>query len=97
MKHNYDWYSLIQQQEESKENMKEFCVNRNLPYQTFRHHKNNILNEEHSEVLSIVPITCVNDDQMNYIAFDIDNHHLRFPSSNDDTTLERVMKAILAQ
>lgn len=42
--YDYDWEKLIEQQKQSGMNMKAFCKEHQLPYQTFKSHKNTLLN-----------------------------------------------------
>lgn len=88
-KYNYDWEKLHDEQQQSGMNMRKFCREYNIPYQSFKNHK--YQNKKQEDMISIVPVTCA---EQNTISFVINGVHLSINSSLDDEGLRRIVKAI---
>ncbi|MGX8833553.1 IS66 family insertion sequence element accessory protein TnpA [Amedibacillus sp. YH-ame6] len=89
VKYDYDWESLHKEQQSSGMNMKKFCRERGLPYQSFKNHKYQIVNK--ADEVSIVPVTC---EVQQKISFVINRVSLSIDASLDDEGLRKIMKAL---
>lgn len=89
VKYDYDWGKLHEEQQLSGMNMKKFCRDRNLPYQSFKNHKYQSVNK--ADAVSIVP---VKREEQQRISFIINGVSLSVEASLDDEGLRKIMKAL---
>lgn len=89
VKYDYDWETLHKEQQLSGLNMKRFCRERGLPYQSFKNHKYQSMKK--TEEINIVPVTC---EQQQKISFVMNGVSLLIDASLDDEGLRKIMKAL---
>lgn len=88
-KYDYDWNTLLQEQQHSGMNMKKFCMVNNLPYSSFRNHKHAL--QEHEIPLRLVPVEV---DHPKTIKLSVNETELSLDASIDDVSLRRILKAL---
>lgn len=94
-KYKYNWKELLEEQEASGKKMTTFCKDRNIPYYAFKNHKYKKLKEPTKKTVpTFLPI--VTDAKAEGIPLCIDGHKVEIPSTIDDVSLKRIMKAMLA-
>ncbi|MGX8835652.1 IS66 family insertion sequence element accessory protein TnpA [Amedibacillus sp. YH-ame6] len=89
VKYDYDWEKLHKEQQLSGLNMKRFCRERSLPYQSFKNHKYQSVNK--ADEVSIVPVKC---KEQKRISFVMNGVSLSVDASLDDEGLRKIMKAL---
>lgn len=85
--YNHDWKILIEEQEASGMNMKQFCSMKDIPYHSFKNHKY-VLQKESK---TFVPIKL---KQSVLIDLVINGNKISLDSQMDDASLSRVLKAL---
>ena len=90
--YNYDWQALLDAQKESGMNMKRFCETKNIPYSLSKNHKY-ALQRELCNHKGFVPVKTTISQE---VRFNLNGNLLCFDSSLDDTTISRIVKAIIS-
>lgn len=88
--YDYDWKTLIEEQQTSGMNMKLFCKEKGLPYQTFKNHKYS-LQSQSSTKSSFLPVM---GEVPKEVRFTLNANTIRFNSSLDDDSISRILKAL---
>lgn len=86
--YNHDWKTLIEEQESSGMNMKQFCSMKDIPYHSFKNHKYAL----QKEIQTFIPIR---RKQSNLIDLVINGNTISLDSQMDDASLSRVLKALI--
>lgn len=60
---NYNWSLLVEKQKESGLNIKSFCTQHQLPYQTFLYHRRN-LTLSNTSGISFTPVVTTTRDEV---------------------------------
>lgn len=88
--YNYDWRALVEEQQESGMNMKKFCKEKSLPYQSFKNHKYAL----ESQVCSKEGFLPVKAGTSKEVQFSLNGNIIRFDASLDDESVSRILKAL---
>lgn len=86
--YDYDWETLIEQQERSGMNMKEFCKKHQLPYQAFKSHKNTLQKQTNGFIEAKA--------ESDIITLFVNGNEIKIDSSVNDITLNRIIKALVS-
>lgn len=86
--YDYDWEALVEQQKRSGMNMKAFCKEHQLPYQTFKSHKNTL----QKQVKGFIEAKAEPD----IITLFVNGNEIKIDSSVNDITLNRIIKALIS-
>lgn len=87
--YNYDWQVLVEEQQASGKNMKQFCLEKGIPYQSYKNHKRALENQ--SDKVSFIP---VRTEKKNEISFKLNGNTLCFDASLDEAAISRIIKAL---
>lgn len=88
--YNYDWKALIEEQQVSGINMKKFCREKNLPYQSFKNHKRTLQAPNPGSALFLP----VKQEATKNVEFSINGNLISFDASLDDEYVSRILKAL---
>lgn len=88
--YDYDWKALIEEQQASGVNMKQFCKEKGLPYQTFKNHKYAL----QSQSATKSPFLPVKSEVPKEVEFTLNGNTIRFDASLDDDSMSRILKAL---
>lgn len=72
--YDYDWEALIEEQQASGVNMKQFCKEKGLPYQTFKNHKYALQSQSSTKS----PFLPVKSEAPKEVEFTLNGNMLRF-------------------
>lgn len=86
--YDYDWETLIEQQERSGMNMKAFCKEHQLPYQAFKSHKNTLQKQTNGFIEAKA--------ESDIITLFVNGNEIKIDSSVNDITLNRIIKALVS-
>lgn len=87
--YNFDWKALLEEQQNSGMNMKEFCKEKSLPYQTFKNHKYAL--ESQASKDGFLPMKAGTSKE---VQFSLNGNVIRFDASLDDESVSRILKAL---
>lgn len=87
--YDYDWKSLIEEQQASGLNMKAFCRERDLPYQSFKNHKRALQGDETKTFLP------VKQKEARTLCVTINGNAICFDSDTEDSDISRILKAMM--
>lgn len=88
-KHEYDWNTLLQAQQQSGMNMKRFCRENNIPYGCFKNHKY-ALQEKNSPI----KIVSMKVEHPSTLDFKINGTEISVDVTIDDLSLKRILKVL---
>lgn len=87
--YNFDWKALIEEQQASEMNMRKFCREKNLPYQTFKNHKHALQADPRFSLF--LPVT---QEHTKNIEFRINGNLISFDASLDVAYVSLILKAL---
>ena len=88
--YNYDWKALVEEQRVSGINMKKFCLEKSLPYQSFKNHKY-ALQSESADNETFIPLK---PEISHSVQFTLNGNTICFDPSLDDCDIARILKAL---
>lgn len=79
----------MEEQQASDKNMKQFCLEKGIPYQSYKNHKHTLENQ--SDKVSFIPVRA---EKKTEISFKLNGNTLCFDASLDEAAISRIIKAL---